>query len=282
MYSIELISTERPVCCAWKHQNCGRTGWIFLADIDSVGRIGTMHMTGGTTYYVLMDDPDTIAGIHQFYIDYLGMPDLGYYAHVIDDSENTGAGAHNCVAEPGETVKMILTIQNKGNYDGHNVSVNVSAEDPDIHLMNDHVSFGDIGTGDTASCEGTLQFSIPVDCQEEKDVIILLEINSREGSWLDTFSLHIGPNRTSIRGAQVEDLFTLFPNPTEDFIHVRFNRFISCNLELKSINGQQLFEKTLDGKECTIDVTSFPPGIYFITVRSGSSLKTKKLIKLIR
>ena len=70
-YSIEVTSTDGTfVSYMWKSGSCSSSGWTCIDDLLSTGTYGLMSMTGGSTYYILLDDRYTYATTHSFYIFY--------------------------------------------------------------------------------------------------------------------------------------------------------------------------------------------------------------------
>jgi hypothetical protein len=72
---------------------------------------------------------------------------------------------------------------------------------------------------------------------------------------------------------------TIFPNPTTDFFEIKLNRF-SDNFHLKiiNINHQLIAEKTYFMNE-KIDISSFPQGVYFLTLTNEKTYFVAKLVK---
>lgn len=68
IYSVEVTAASSWVDYMWKTSSCASTGWNCIDDIYSPGTYGAISMTAGTTYYFLLDDENTTAGAHTFYI----------------------------------------------------------------------------------------------------------------------------------------------------------------------------------------------------------------------
>ncbi len=69
IYSIQVTSASGYVDYMWKAGICNSTGWECIDDISVPGKYGSMSWTAGTTYYILLDDENTTAGSHTFYIN---------------------------------------------------------------------------------------------------------------------------------------------------------------------------------------------------------------------
>jgi hypothetical protein len=68
-YTLEVTAASGYVDYFWKASSCSTSGWTCIDDIISPGSYGSMSWTGGTTYYILLDDEDNITGTHTFYIN---------------------------------------------------------------------------------------------------------------------------------------------------------------------------------------------------------------------
>jgi len=69
IYSIQVTAATGYVDYLWKSGSCSPEGWNCLADVSSPGQHGSVAWTEGTTYYILLDDENSIAGAHTFYIN---------------------------------------------------------------------------------------------------------------------------------------------------------------------------------------------------------------------
>ncbi|WP_430408900.1 T9SS type A sorting domain-containing protein [Kordia sp.] len=84
-----------------------------------------------------------------------------------------------------------------------------------------------------------------------------------------------------------EDLnFSVYPNPSNGNYTVRFNSTISqqaksFSINVKDISGKTILtEKTIDvTSEYRLDISTYAPGIYFLSVEFGNKIEVKKLIK---
>ena len=81
-----------------------------------------------------------------------------------------------------------------------------------------------------------------------------------------------------IETREFEDI-RIYPNPTNTFLTIVTGISDMYNIELKSLNGQQIFTGEMDGTTHQIDLSSFKKGVYFITIRSKDFVTTRKIIK---
>ena len=74
--------------------------------------------------------------------------------------------------------------------------------------------------------------------------------------------------------------FTLFPNPTADFLTVSFpTSFDKGKVIIYSFSGQKIFESNLTRQSNSISLQSLNSGIYIYKIESNSFSKTGKIIK---
>jgi len=70
IYSIQVTAATGYVDYLWKEGSCSPEGWNCLADVNEPGQYGSVSWTEGTTYYILLDDENSSAGTHTFYINF--------------------------------------------------------------------------------------------------------------------------------------------------------------------------------------------------------------------
>ena len=74
--------------------------------------------------------------------------------------------------------------------------------------------------------------------------------------------------------------FKIFPNPANDLLTLQAKEKRLYSIEITSLNGQLILSREIEGTSHQIDLSSFPKGIYFITIRSKDFVTTEKIIKL--
>ncbi|MBE0638475.1 MAG: choice-of-anchor D domain-containing protein, partial [Bacteroidales bacterium] len=69
IYSIEVTEGGAGyIDYFWKANSCGSTAWECIDDVYYSGTYGNMNWTAGTTYYLLLDDENTILSPQSFYV----------------------------------------------------------------------------------------------------------------------------------------------------------------------------------------------------------------------
>lgn len=75
---------------------------------------------------------------------------------------------------------------------------------------------------------------------------------------------------------------SIFPNPTDGVIHLRFDILSDFEIEIINELGQIIFSEKIGdtSPEKSIDISSFQNGIYFLKVQGKQSYGVKKIIKI--
>lgn len=84
-------------------------------------------------------------------------------------------------------------------------------------------------------------------------------------------------------GLSIEDLYsnikiTIYPNPSSDKIFFEWASSNNLSINIYNITGQHILTTNIFKQQNEIDVRRFREGFYFITIRNGKSIRTKKLI----
>jgi hypothetical protein len=154
----------------------------------------------------------------------------------------------------------------------------------------------------TSSDDG-MMYLVPVDTDKDLDVIrgacsdsiiavmdtpvsIPLEGMENGTYWLyatDTSGYISEPSAFTVAGVGIEHKNTenlkIFPNPTYTLLTIEMATSDMINIEIISLNGQIQLSKELEGTTHQIDLSSFQTGIYFISIRSGDFVTTRKIVK---
>lgn len=73
--------------------------------------------------------------------------------------------------------------------------------------------------------------------------------------------------------------FIVYPNPANNIITIASSGIESYKLSVADLTGKVLIEKSLNGIENTLDISSLSNGVYFFTLNSGDKIETVKIIK---
>lgn len=104
------------------------------------------------------------------------------------------------------------------------------------------------------------------------------------GGWLpiEEFNIKIDENAiVSTEEPDIQQDFLLYPNPATDLINVVFTRGVEKEYEIQVHNIQgQLMQRTAYQQleqDLQINASSWPAGVYFISVRTDSGIATKRV-----
>ena len=75
------------------------------------------------------------------------------------------------------------------------------------------------------------------------------------------------------------DEFILYPNPTTGIINFSIHNSTLSKLSIKNILGQVVYQSTIQNLQSLINLSNFPPGIYFFELHNQQTTYTKKIIK---
>jgi len=153
---------------AWIIRNSWGTGW---------GAGGYMYITYGTSK----------VGYSANYVVYEGGIEVLNYA--VDD---TAGGNANCLAEPGETLKITLTLHNKTEEAITDVRATLSTTDPYLDsLTSDTATFGDIPAGGDVVSKTPYLLTLTKNIPQNSRLRLELAISANEGQWMSIFFIPI-------------------------------------------------------------------------------------------
>ncbi len=73
--------------------------------------------------------------------------------------------------------------------------------------------------------------------------------------------------------------FIVYPNPANNSITLASSDIESYQLSVTDLSGKVLIQKSLNGIENTLDISSLSNGVYFFTLNSSDKVETVKIIK---
>ncbi|MDR2979410.1 MAG: C10 family peptidase [Bacteroidales bacterium] len=79
-------------------------------------------------------------------------------------------------------------------------------------------------------------------------------------------------------GISLQNTVNIYPNPANTIVKIEMDSDFEV-LQISSITGQTISTQQVRDKSMTLDVSSYPAGIYFITLKGNSGNMTKKMIK---
>jgi len=107
--------------------------------------------------------------------------------------------------------------------------------------------------------------------------------------WLDpnnTGTLEIGGGFTGLADESTYESLKVFPNPTSGLFSINLGLLDkkSCNISIFNMMGEEIMKT--ENRDYSTDpplfnLSDFQPGIYFITVKSNTEIRTSKILKCI-
>lgn len=84
-------------------------------------------------------------------------------------------------------------------------------------------------------------------------------------------------------GLSIEDLnsnikITVYPNPSSDKIFFEWASSDNLSINIYNVTGQHILSTNISKQQNEIDVKRFRKGLYFVIIRDGKNIGTKKLI----
>ncbi|MEZ4886767.1 MAG: T9SS type A sorting domain-containing protein [Chitinophagales bacterium] len=83
---------------------------------------------------------------------------------------------------------------------------------------------------------------------------------------------------TGIEESVLDKNIRLYPNPTNDFIHLQLNDNQLNIQEVALYNNSGALLQSFEGNPSKIDVRSYPSGIYFVKLKSGEEMIYRKVV----
>jgi hypothetical protein len=94
--------------------------------------------------------------------------------------------------------------------------------------------------------------------------------------WFDSF---LADQAVFARDIPVDPLIRLYPNPVNTLLTVETGSNGRTFIQIHSVNGQLVYSGDSEKDTYQIDISSLRKGIYFITIRSGRLVTTRKVVK---
>ncbi|HKK63130.1 MAG TPA: T9SS type A sorting domain-containing protein [Bacteroidales bacterium] len=132
---------------------------------------------------------------------------------------------------------------------------------------------------------GYLEQTVTVDISENSggNNAMYLRLQVQHGKedntyWFDDFSL-VGPEGTStaIDDKELEMGVNIFPNPARTKTTINSETAIS-NVSLYSLSGEMIINETVKSNEYQLDLSSYPKGLYLLSVTNDNGTSTTKLV----
>ena len=151
--------------------------------------------------------------------------------------------------------------------------------DGEKKLMNCSSTYVDIFDLNSQSLNTRISLSIDVPIQERA-------IYSSEKQIFIGNAKHLIGAIKYDRESNIESLYEeeiiISPNPTNNFVNIELNCIEPLiNYQINDVNGLIIFQSSIQNQvgDLRIDFTSYPSGVYFITINCGNDVKTYKVVR---
>ena len=109
----------------------------------------------------------------------------------------------------------------------------------------------------------------------------------KDGCFNGDCGKHIRVDRKINTGTESEkfnlaDLLEYYPNPTSDKVHLRFRSPAVRQILLRDLSGKLLIQRKTDSDYEQFDVSSFPNGMYQITIEDDLKRQAQLLLQIVK
>ncbi|MCK4510733.1 hypothetical protein KAW64_03290, partial [bacterium] len=133
-------------------------------------------------------------------------PYVVYESHIIDDDTSGGSiGDGDGVADAGEYIELVMTLENIGNQPGTGISALISEGEPDVLVSDSYEEYGDIAVGATAQCFEDYDIYITGNCPDGYVVQLQVEATDGDSTWVSICSIPVSAPVVSIYDYDVDD-----------------------------------------------------------------------------
>ena len=127
------------------------------------------------------------------------------------------------------------------------------------------------------------EFKYPIKENDSTEILFTPTLPSDSLSltriWMDDLYMTGKPIAQGIEKLSANDYLSVYPNPTQDYITLTMKDTRFSSIEVFNVIGTRIMSETIKGRGLTLDVRSYPEGVYFVTCRGSNSVCTAKFIK---
>jgi len=105
------------------------------------------------------------------------------------------------------------------------------------------------------------------------------EYSDTTGSLNVVFDNTCGIGNTKIENLMLDSGISIYPNPINSTFTIDLASPIQGEIEVHSINGQLIHVQPISSNTKQIDLSMYPRGIYFVTVRSDAWVRAEKVVR---
>jgi Peptidase family C25/Propeptide_C25/HYDIN/CFA65/VesB-like, Ig-like domain len=147
-------------------------------------------------------------------------------AIIIDDDNNgTSIGNNDSFVNPGETIELVVELENFGTSIVNNVTATINSDTDFITITDNTEDFGNIPAGSTASSSDNFDFSVNSNVLGGSEIQLDMQIQDDSGnSWSDYLFIPVQAANLYVSDYSIEDSNGLLePGETVDMVVTLFN-----------------------------------------------------------
>lgn len=218
------------------------------------------------TYYFKMKDSGGNGLTPTFFID------NGYYKLFIDSVElrdNAAFGAEEITTFNALGNGLVADFDNSSKMAGVNFTLlSNSSGTPTSYLWEAPDATPSIGTNIQFSTTFSNIGSFP------------MKLTIKTDSACAEIEQNIEVTKNTVSISEIDNFFqvSIFPNPVENVLNIKTEKFLNTGLIIKNVLGQTLIKENLTQKESSINLAFLSTGIYYLELRNGTNTFVQKII----
>lgn len=122
-----------------------------------------------------------------------------------DDASGESSGNGDGVVDAGESIELVVTLENIGNEVAYGVSATLSTADPYVLVTDGYEEYGDIPVGGTAQCFDDYGFDVSWDCPDGHSVYFEIAATNGETTWVSETAVTVSAPALVVDDFTVDD-----------------------------------------------------------------------------
>lgn len=180
-----------------------------------------------------------------------------------DDSVGGSSGDGDGVVEAGETIELLVTLQNIGNETAYGVSATLSPStgDPTVTIIDGYEDYGDIPSGGSAQCTEDYDLAISGACPDGHTVVFDIHATDGDTTWLSQTAVTVSAPALAVDGYTVDD------SPGGGNGNGCLEPGETVNLAVSIVNNG-----SEDVSDVEVELTTADPNVSIVNGTAGASL----------
>ncbi len=227
-----------------------------------------------------------------------GLASVGSF-EIYDDDLYIGGGFQVAQGNPGNCVARWDGTQWKdagiGMTSSNAVIHDLQIYDNHLYACGQFLQMGNLPVKGIAKWDGSKWCGLGQDAQPNHTITCMAVYNNElyiggpfktiDGDTMNYVAKWIGANYTDTCGIATglneieESTFALYPNPTTHQLTIQASNLTTGSYQITTTTGQLILQKTITRPNFTIDVSTLPPGLYFLQLTNGCQRVVKRFVK---